>query len=678
MRSDRQHSRTIRTIETLERRLLMATINVADFGAVPDDGHDDTAAIRAAIRASSDGDTIVFSGGVFDIGSEIALYPNRTYTGGAILRKDNGYVFTVHQRGENITIDGLIFDGAGITNGSVRADNVTIRNSIFRNINGGGEEKNGIFWGAGARNSQILNNRFINIQGHNGVYGFGTWDNTTISGNYFENVMEGIHLAYKGENLLVANNTGRLVKRMAIELQGYDAVNTIVENNHFVEWHDQRYHGSFAYSIMNWGTGTIVRNNYASSGEAGKFDPRRNEAMVGIEFSGNNGLVEGNVIDGFKEGLHIVQADNAVVRNNTFRWQSEVAIWITGVASARDVRIHDNLIIDAYRGFMSHSGAGAVVENNTFLSTNPGRSGRGAVANVPNITYRNNRFQNLKSIFEERDGLFRADGNIAYNSGYATGGFLARRGDGTPLTIGDIALPGPVVPGTPPLEQAPAGEAAGTGLLGQYFVGRDFAKLGFARIDRHVNFDWGTGTPAAGLGADDFSIRWSGQVEAPISGEYAFHVTADDGVRLWVNGELIIDRWHDQAAAEHTGRITLEAGQKYNIKMEYYEAGGESTARLRWSAPGIAKQPIPVSRLYAPQAAAPAKPAPAPVRPPIAPAPQPPATPPFADAAPIAPISEPAPAESGPASRESRVNIPSGAHAHALTRAIGALLLRGS
>src|SRR5690606_30637711 len=108
---------------TLERRLLMATINVADFGAVPDDGHDDTAAIRAAIRASSDGDTIVFSGGVFDIGSEIALYPNRTYTGGAILRKDNGYVFTVHQRGENITIDGLIFDGAGITNGSVRADN---------------------------------------------------------------------------------------------------------------------------------------------------------------------------------------------------------------------------------------------------------------------------------------------------------------------------------------------------------------------------------------------------------------------------------------------------------------------------------------------------------------------------------------------------------------------------
>src|SRR5690606_23208973 len=140
---------------------------------------------------------------------------------------------------------------------------------------------------------------------------------------------------------------------------------------------------------------TIVRNNYASSGEAGKFDPRRNEAMVGIEFSGNNGLVEGNVIDGFKEGLHIVQADNAAVRNNTFRWPSEVAIWITGVASARDVRIHDNLIIDAYRGFMSHSGAGAVVENNTFLSTNPGRSGRGAVANVPNITYRNNRFQNL-------------------------------------------------------------------------------------------------------------------------------------------------------------------------------------------------------------------------------------------------------------------------------------------
>ena len=56
------------------------------------------------------------------------------------------------------------------------------------------------------------------------------------------------------------------------------------------------------------------------------------------------------------------------------------------------------------------------------------------------------------------------------------------------------------------------------------------------RIDPTVDFDWGTGSPAAAIGADTFSVRWTGQVQAPFSGTYTFYTVSDDGVRLWVNG----------------------------------------------------------------------------------------------------------------------------------------------
>src|SRR5690606_19460105 len=142
------------------------------------------------------------------------------------------------------------------------------------------------------------------------------------------------------------------------------------------------------------------------------------------------------------------------------------------------------------------------------------------------------KFQNLSSVFEERAGTFSASGNIAYNSGMATDGFLAQRHSNAPLTIGPITIPGPGVsnpggptppPGNEPQEQpdpsTPANPVGtGTGLLGEYFDGTGFNTPGFSRIDGTVNFDWGNATPAAGLGNDTFSIRWRGQVQPRTSG----------------------------------------------------------------------------------------------------------------------------------------------------------------
>ena len=102
-----------------------------------------------------------------------------------------------------------------------------------------------------------------------------------------------------------------------------------------------------------------------------------------------------------------------------------------------------------------------------------------------------------------------------------------------------------------------------------------------------VNFSWSTASPGLGVNADNFSVRWSGQVTAPSTGTYQFRTNSDDGVRLYVNGVLRIDNWTDHAPTDNTTTtISLVAGTKYNIVMEYYERGGGATARLLWLTPG--------------------------------------------------------------------------------------------
>ncbi len=70
--------------------------------------------------------------------------------------------------------------------------------------------------------------------------------------------------------------------------------------------------------------------------------------------------------------------------------------------------------------------------------------------------------------------------------------------------------------------------------------------------------------------ADNYSVRWTGQVQATLTGNFTFTTTADDGVRLWVNNQLVIDNWVDQGATSRTSApIALVAGTKYDIRMEY-------------------------------------------------------------------------------------------------------------
>lgn len=138
----------------------------------------------------------------------------------------------------------------------------------------------------------------------------------------------------------------------------------------------------------------------------------------------------------------------------------------------------------------------------------------------------------------------------------------------------------------------------GIGLKGVYFAQESLTSPRHSRIDEVVDFDWGHGAPAPGIGGDSFSVRWTGQVESSFSEAYTFYTSAHGGTRLWVNDSLLIDNWEAHNRNERSGSIGLEAGKRYDIQLEYRETNGVSAIHLLWESTSQAKDVIPRNQLY--------------------------------------------------------------------------------
>jgi chitodextrinase len=139
---------------------------------------------------------------------------------------------------------------------------------------------------------------------------------------------------------------------------------------------------------------------------------------------------------------------------------------------------------------------------------------------------------------------------------------------------------------------------AGSGLSGTYYDNMDFTGASITRVDPVVDFNWVQGSPDYHIQPDTFSAKWTGQIQAPTSGTYTLYTFSDDGVRLTVNGQTLIDHLVPQWPTEYSAPITLAAGQKYNIELDFIERYGEAECHLSWSGPGMAKQVVPSSVLY--------------------------------------------------------------------------------
>lgn len=98
-----------------------------------------------------------------------------------------------------------------------------------------------------------------------------------------------------------------------------------------------------------------------------------------------------------------------------------------------------------------------------------------------------------------------------------------------------------------------------------------------ARIDNQ----W-KDAPTEGIGKNDYSVRWTGKITPQANAEYEFVARGDDGYRVFVDGKPVIDEWRDQAAFESKKRIRLEKGRSYDLRVEYYQAGGDAEMRFGW------------------------------------------------------------------------------------------------
>lgn len=141
------------------------------------------------------------------------------------------------------------------------------------------------------------------------------------------------------------------------------------------------------------------------------------------------------------------------------------------------------------------------------------------------------------------------------------------------------------------------------GLQAQYYNSLNFTNPALTRTDPTVNFEWHAASPGPGVNADIYTARWTGYVTPRYSQTYTFYTQTDDGVRLWVNDQLVVDKWIDQGWTEWSGQITLEANKRYSIRMEFYENFGGAISKLFWSSASQAKEIIPASQLTPPQGA---------------------------------------------------------------------------
>lgn len=134
----------------------------------------------------------------------------------------------------------------------------------------------------------------------------------------------------------------------------------------------------------------------------------------------------------------------------------------------------------------------------------------------------------------------------------------------------------------------------GTGLLGLYYTGQ-FDQLVFKRTDRNIDYDWSGTGPGPLMPKTQFTVRWLGKLVPRYTDSYTIMTTSDDGVRVWLDDKLIISNWTIHAATEDTATVNLQAGQPYNLKVEYFEKNGVSyeVMKLYWESPQQPREYIP-------------------------------------------------------------------------------------
>jgi hypothetical protein len=145
------------------------------------------------------------------------------------------------------------------------------------------------------------------------------------------------------------------------------------------------------------------------------------------------------------------------------------------------------------------------------------------------------------------------------------------------------------------------------GLEGQYYTpsnntAHDFATLGASTLEPNLDFQDLTGTFNDYTGGTEHrTARWTGELQAPTTGDYTFYAIGDNGFRLWIDGKLVIDHWAPDWDNEQTSAaVHLTAGERHIVRTELFQDTGGANLHVSWAGPGIAKSIVPESAFFTP------------------------------------------------------------------------------
>ncbi|WP_025715880.1 PA14 domain-containing protein, partial [Paenibacillus sp. 1-18] len=173
---------------------------------------------------------------------------------------------------------------------------------------------------------------------------------------------------------------------------------------------------------------------------------------------------------------------------------------------------------------------------------------------------------------------------------------LPDKGQSEPIPAPPVVIvpPSPAPPSVPDMVYA-------NGLRGEYFNNMNLeGSAALTRTDSKLDYNWRAVAADVKVNADRFSVRWTGKIKPQYSETYTFTTISDDGIRVWVDGKLIIDSWFKQSWTERKGSITLQAGKMVDLKVEYYDEYGDAMARLMWESQHEAKAVVPGNALFLP------------------------------------------------------------------------------
>ncbi len=164
-----------------------------------------------------------------------------------------------------------------------------------------------------------------------------------------------------------------------------------------------------------------------------------------------------------------------------------------------------------------------------------------------------------------------------------------------PVSVGSHSERGTIAWGPDSKKKRPLG------LKGDYFLGNEFERYQFSRVDRNIDFVWTNRIVDSRLTRfQPYSIRWTGFLKPDFSETYTIYTSSDDGVRLWIDGKLVIDNWTEHPPQENVAQVTLVAGREVPIRLEYFEVDGLQiqVIKLYWESPSQPKVYIPTRSLF--------------------------------------------------------------------------------